>query len=195
MVDVRQCLSLVKAGSMFSSQCCHNGRIVWRPPRWVYVITKFKSVSYSICPAFSFHVYCVKRVVLHVFRCTQEMHEALQMAMTGHARILDQYAELQEKHILLLANMREIRHGVIEYKKDARDSGFNAVEDEWFDAQATQITYMKVEQERFKEQIKGLEAQLDDTADAVQAAGELLVRLKESEQASILAKVNALGLV
>jgi kinesin family protein 15 len=118
------------------------------------------------------------------------MHEALQMAMAGHARILDQYAELQEKHLLLLANMRDIRHGVIEHKREAIESGLNAVEEQWFDSQATQITYLKVEQERSKEQIKGLQAQLDDTADAVQAAGELLVRLKESEQAAVLAKVD-----
>ncbi|XP_024379513.1 kinesin-like protein KIN-12B [Physcomitrium patens] len=124
-------------------------------------------------------------------RCTQEMHEALQMAMTGHARILDQYAELQEKHILLLSNMREIRHGVIEYKKEAKNSGMNCVEDHWFDVQATQITYFKVEQERFKEQIRQLQSQLDDTADAVQAAGELVVRLKESERAATLAKHTA----
>lgn len=124
-------------------------------------------------------------------RCTQEMHEALQMAMTGHARILDQFAELQEKHILQLAHMREIRDGVTEFKKDARRSGFTAVDNQWFDAQATQIAYLKVEQARFKEQIKGLEAQLHDTADAVHAAGELLVRLKESEQAAILAKHTA----
>ena len=123
------------------------------------------------------------------------MHEALQMNMAGHARILDQYAELQEEHILLLANMREIRHGVIEYKKKAKESGFNAVENQWFDSQATQITFLKVEQERLKEQIKGLQAQLDDTADAVQAAGELLVRLKEAEQAAVLAKVDALFVV
>lgn len=140
--------------------------------------------------AIIFYVHDIKCFLLLVSRCTQEMHEALQMAMAGHARILDQYAELQEKHILVLANMREIRHGVIEYKREARECGFDAVEDQWFDSQATQITYLKVEQERLKEQIKGLQAQLDDSADAVQAAGELLVRLKESEQAAVLAKVG-----
>lgn len=156
------------------------------------------SVVDAIClnnakAAFSVELCCLTLLSMcsiPLSRCTQEMHEALQMAMTGHARILDQYAELQEKHILLLSNMREIRHGVIEYKKEAKNSGMNCVEDHWFDVQATQITYFKVEQERFKEQIRQLQSQLDDTADAVQAAGELVVRLKESERAATLAKVS-----
>lgn len=120
-------------------------------------------------------------------RCTQEMHEALQMAITGHARILDQYAELQEKHILLLANIRKIRDSVVEYKKEGKSSGLICVEEQWFSIQASQIAYYKVEQERLKEHIRELQAQLDDTADAVQAAGELVVRLKESERAANLA--------
>lgn len=111
------------------------------------------------------------------------------MAMTGHARLLDNYAELQEKHIIQLGKMREIREGVLDIKKVAKRSGLNNVEERWFDVQATQIVYMKVEQDRYREEIQGLQAQLQDTADAVQAAGELLVRLKEAEQAAIIAKV------
>ena len=122
-------------------------------------------------------------------RCSQEIHDALQMAMTGHARLLDNYAELQEKHIIQLGKMREIREGVLDIKKVAKRSGLNNVEERWFDVQATQIVYMKVEQDRYREEIQGLQAQLQDTADAVQAAGELLVRLKEAEQAAIIAKV------
>jgi kinesin family protein 15 len=37
---------------------------------------------------------------------------------------------------------------------------------------------------------KGLQDQLRDTAEAVQAAGELLVRLKDAEEATTLAKVR-----
>lgn len=121
------------------------------------------------------------------------MHEALQMAITGHARILDQYAELQEKHILLLANIRKIRDSVVEYKKEGKSSGLICVEEQWFSIQASQIAYYKVEQERLKEHIRELQAQLDDTADAVQAAGELVVRLKESERAANLATEIAPG--
>lgn len=130
-----------------------------------------------------------KRICLYECRCSQEIHDALQMAMTGHARLLDNYAELQEKHIIQLGKMREIREGVLDIKQVAKRSGLNNVEERWFDVQATQIMYMKVEQDRHREEIQGLQAQLQDTADAVQAAGELLVRLKEAEQAAIIAKV------
>lgn len=117
------------------------------------------------------------------------MQDALQMAMTGHARLLDQYAELQEKHILLLAKMREIGEGVNDIKKVAKKSGVSSVDDRWFEVQATQIVFMKIEQDQYKAEIKGLQAQLRDTAEAVQAAGELLVRMKEAEQSAATAKV------
>lgn len=122
-------------------------------------------------------------------RCSQEMQDALQMAMTGHARLLDQYAELQEKHIVLLAKMREIGEGVNDIKKVAKKSGVSSVDDRWFEVQATQIVFMKVEQDQYKAEIKGLQAQLRDTSEAVQAAGELLVRMKEAEQSAATAKV------
>ena len=118
------------------------------------------------------------------------MHDALQMAMTGHARLLDQYAELQEKHIILVAKMREIRDGVANVKTVAKKAGLTCTEDRWFDVQATQFVYLKAEQEQYKDEIKGLQSQLRDTADAVQAAGELVVRLKEAELAAVTAKVH-----
>ncbi|KAG0628802.1 hypothetical protein M758_1G054100 [Ceratodon purpureus] len=121
-------------------------------------------------------------------RCSQEMHDALQMAMTGHARLLDQYAELQEKHIILVSKMRVIRDGVANIKTVAKKSGLTCTEDRWFDAQAAQIAHLKAEQEQSKEEIKGLQSQLRDTADAVQAAGELVVRLKDAELAAVSAK-------
>ncbi len=53
---------------------------------------------------------------------------------------------------------------------------------------------MKIELDREKkiarEEIQALHTQLQDTADAVQAAGELLVRLKEAEEATSIAKVK-----
>ena len=45
-----------------------------------------------------------------VQRCSKEMHEALQMSMEGHARLLEQHAKLQEEHITLLG--KKIREGV-----------------------------------------------------------------------------------
>ena len=133
--------------------------------------------------------YVISSQFCFVSRCSQEMHDALQMAMTGHARLLDQYAELQEKHIILVSKMRVIRDGVANIKTVAKKSGLTCTEDRWFDAQAAQIAHLKAEQEQSKEEIKGLQSQLRDTADAVQAAGELVVRLKDAELAAVSAKV------
>jgi kinesin family protein 15 len=47
---------------------------------------------------------------------------------------------------------------------------------------AAEISFLKAQNE-------GLQSQLRDTAEAVQAAGELLVRLKDAEEAETLAKV------
>lgn len=90
--------------------------------------------------------------------------------------------------------MRETHHGMIKYKKDARNRGFNVVKDEWFDVQATQIMHMKVEQNYFKEQITELKGHINDIVDVVQVVGELLVHLKQSERGDILTKVNVLDL-
>ncbi|KAI5076831.1 hypothetical protein GOP47_0008896 [Adiantum capillus-veneris] len=124
-------------------------------------------------------------------RCADEMKDALQMAMEGHARLLDQYAELQEKHIGLLAKHRKIRDGMSTARKKAGKLGFLGG-GKWFEAQAAELISVKLEREQerkvAKEQVEGLQAQLRDTADAVQAAGELLVRLKEAEETVLIAQ-------
>ncbi|CAK9208177.1 unnamed protein product [Sphagnum troendelagicum] len=125
-------------------------------------------------------------------RCAKEVHEALEMAMEGHARLLEQYAELQEKHIGLLSKNRKIREGVTNLKKLAKKAGVTATETRWFESQAEQLVAMRIDHEHerdaAKDEVEGLKMQLQDTADAVQAAGELLVRLKEAEDAVCMAQ-------
>ncbi|CAM6067212.1 unnamed protein product [Sphagnum tenellum] len=125
-------------------------------------------------------------------RCAKEVHEALEMAMEGHARLLEQYAELQEKHIGLLSKNRKIREGVTNLKKLAKKAGVTATETRWFESQAEQLVAMRIDHEHerdaAKDEVEGLKMQLRDTADAVQAAGELLVRLKEAEDAVCMAQ-------
>ncbi|KAG9447926.1 hypothetical protein H6P81_014054 [Aristolochia fimbriata] len=120
-------------------------------------------------------------------KCSEELKEALQLAMQGHANILDQYAELQEKHIALLARHRKIRDGIADVKKAATKAGVKGAESKFIDSLAAEISALKVEREKewryLRDENKGLQAQLRDTAEAVQAAGELLVRLKEAEEA------------
>uniref|UniRef100_A0A1D1Z8I8 Kinesin-like protein KIF15 n=1 Tax=Anthurium amnicola TaxID=1678845 RepID=A0A1D1Z8I8_9ARAE len=125
-------------------------------------------------------------------KCSEELKEALETAMQGHARILDQYADLQEKHIALLSRHQQIREGIQEVKQAAARAGVRGAESKFINSLAAQISALKVEREKerryWKDENKGLQSQLKDTAEAVQAAGELLVRLKEAEEAIAVAQ-------
>ncbi|KAI3470080.1 hypothetical protein Pfo_026743 [Paulownia fortunei] len=129
-------------------------------------------------------------------KCSEELKEAMQMAMEGHARMLEQYVELEEKHIQLLARHRKIQDGIDDVKKAAAKAGVRGAESKFINALAAEISALKVEREKerryFRDENKGLQAQLRDTAEAVQAAGELLVRLKEAEEAMATAEKRAI---
>lgn len=128
-----------------------------------------------------------KQEVENEQRCSEELKEALQMAMEGHARILDQYAELQEKYMGLRAKHRKIREGVADAKRAAVMAGIKGAALTLIESQAAELAAMKLDSEQecniMKDEIDGLQAQLRDTVEAVQAAGELVVRLKEAEEA------------
>ena len=127
-------------------------------------------------------------------KCSEELKEAMQMAMEGHARMLEQYADLEEKHINMLIRQRRIQDGIEEVKKAGGKAGVRGAESRFINALAAEISTLKVERERergrFRDEIKGLQEQLRDTAEAVQAAGELLVRLKEAEEDLAAAQVS-----
>ncbi|XP_022735005.1 kinesin-like protein KIN-12B [Durio zibethinus] len=129
-------------------------------------------------------------------KCAEELKEAMQMAMEGHARMLEQYADLEEKHIQLLARHRQIREGIDDVKKAAARVGVRGAESKFINALAAEISALKVQREKerryLRDENKGLQAQLRDTAEAVQAAGELLVRLKEAEEAVAAAQKRAI---
>ncbi|PPR86314.1 hypothetical protein GOBAR_AA34378 [Gossypium barbadense] len=128
--------------------------------------------------------------------CAEELKEAMQMAMEGHARMLEQYADLEEKHIQLLARHRRIREGIDDVKKAAARAGVRGAESKFINALAAEISALKEQTEKerlyLRDENKGLQAQLRDTAEAVQAAGELLVRLKEAEEAVAAAQKRAM---
>ncbi|CAI0453161.1 unnamed protein product, partial [Linum tenue] len=130
-------------------------------------------------------------------KCAEELKEAMQMAMEGHARMLEQYADLEEKHILLLARHRDIQDGIENVKKAAARAGVKGAESKFINSLAAEISALRVEREKerryYREEIRALQAQLRDTATAVQAAGELLVRLREAEEAVALAQERATG--
>ncbi|XP_078441377.1 kinesin-like protein KIN-12B isoform X2 [Wolffia australiana] len=128
-------------------------------------------------------------------KCSDELKEALQTAMKGHARILEQYADLQEKHITMLVRHQRIIDGIEDVKKAAAKAGVKGEESRFINSLASQISALKVEREKerkyWREEIKVLQAQLRDTAEAVQAAGELVVRLKDAEEAVAIAQKRA----
>ncbi|CBI17294.3 unnamed protein product, partial [Vitis vinifera] len=129
-------------------------------------------------------------------KCAEELKEAMQLAMEGHARMLEQYAELEERHMALLARHRKIQEGIDDVKKAAAKAGVKGAESKFINALAAEISALKVEREKerryLRDENRGLQAQLRDTAEAVQAAGELLVRLKEAEEAVATAQKQAM---
>ncbi|ESQ56240.1 hypothetical protein EUTSA_v10024229mg [Eutrema salsugineum] len=129
-------------------------------------------------------------------RCAEELKEAMQMAMQGHARMLEQYADLEEKHMQLLARHRRIQEGIDDVKKAAAKAGVRGAESRFINSLASEISALKVEREKerqyLRDENKSLQTQLRDTAEAVQAAGELLVRLKEAEEGLSVAQKRAM---
>ncbi|CAL9100397.1 unnamed protein product [Musa textilis] len=124
--------------------------------------------------------------------CTEELNDALQRAILGHARIVEHYAELQEKYDELLLKHRKIMEGIAEVKKAASKAGGKGSGSAFAAALAAELSTLRIDREKerayLKEQNRRLTIQLRDTAEAVHAAGELLVRLREAEEAASLAE-------
>ncbi|KAK2389228.1 kinesin protein KIN-12B [Trifolium repens] len=128
--------------------------------------------------------------------CTKELQEAMHTAIEGHARLLEQYADLEEQHVQLLARHRRIQEGIEDVKKAASRAGVRGAESKFINALAAEISALKAEREKerriLRNENRGLQAQLKDTAEAVQAAGELLFRLKEAEESVVNAQKRAM---
>ncbi|XP_064943400.1 kinesin-like protein KIN-12C isoform X1 [Musa acuminata AAA Group] len=124
--------------------------------------------------------------------CTAELNDALQRAILGHARIVEHYVELQEKYDELLLKHRKIMEGIAEVKKAASKAGGKGSGSAFAAALAAELSTLRIDREKerayLKEQNRRLTIQLRDTAEAVHAAGELLVRLREAEEAAALAE-------
>ncbi|XP_017619988.1 kinesin-like protein KIN-12F isoform X1 [Gossypium arboreum] len=127
-------------------------------------------------------------------KCTEELDDALSRAVLGHARMVEHYADLQEKYNDLVSKHRAIMEGIAEIKKAAAKAGSKGHGARFAKSLAAELSAIRVEREREKEQLKkenkSLRIQLRDTAEAVHAAGELLVRLREAEQAASIAEEN-----
>lgn len=127
-------------------------------------------------------------------QCTEELDDALHRAVLSHARFVEHYAELQEKYNDLVGKHRAIMEGIAEVKRAAAKAGKKGHGPRFAKSLAAELSAMRVERERerelLKKENKSLRIQLRDTAEAVHAAGELLVRLREAEHAASVAEVT-----
>ncbi|CAH8275252.1 unnamed protein product [Arabidopsis lyrata] len=119
---------------------------------------------------------------------TEELNDALTRAVLGHSRFIEQYTELQEKYNELGEKHSMMMAGITDVKKAASKAAMNGRHGKRFakafsDELSAIRAEKEIEREFLKKENKNLRTQLRDTAEAVQAAGELLVRLRESEQA------------
>ncbi|KAJ6298435.1 hypothetical protein OIU76_019563 [Salix suchowensis] len=126
-------------------------------------------------------------------KSTEELDDALHRAVLGHARMVEHYADLQEKYNDLEGKHRAIMEGIAEVKRAAAKAGKKGGT-RFAKSLAAELSSLRVERERerefLKKENKSLKIQLRDTAEAVHAAGELLVRLREAEQAASAAEEN-----
>ncbi|PIA58127.1 hypothetical protein AQUCO_00500219v1 [Aquilegia coerulea] len=125
-------------------------------------------------------------------RVTEELDDALNRAVLGHARFVEHYADLQDKYNELLERHQKIMDGIAEVKRAAAKAGAKGKGSRFAKSLAAELSVLRVEREREREHLKkenkSLRIQLRDTAEAVHAAGELLVRLREAEEAVSVAE-------
>ncbi|XP_073124748.1 kinesin-like protein KIN-12F [Henckelia pumila] len=126
-------------------------------------------------------------------KCTEELDDALKRSVIGQARMIEHYVELQETYNDIVLKHRAIMESVAEVKRAASKAGSKGRHGSRFaKAFAAELSSSRAEREREREFLKkenqSLKIQLKDTAEAVHAAGELLVRLKEAEEAASVAE-------
>ncbi|KAM3696251.1 hypothetical protein ACJW31_06G024000 [Castanea mollissima] len=127
-------------------------------------------------------------------KCSSELDDVLHRSVLGHARMVEHYAELQEKYNDLVGKHRAIMEGIAEVKRAAAKAGKKGHGSRFAKSLAAELSTLRVERERerelLKKENKSLRIQLRDTAEAVHAAGELLVRLREAEHVASVAEDN-----
>ena len=129
--------------------------------------------------------------------CNEELEDDLHRSVLGHARFVEHYAELQEKYNELASKYRAIMGGIAEVKRAAQKAGSKGhSSSRLYKSLAAELSALRFERDRerefLKKENKSLKLQLRDMAEAVHAAGELLVRLKEAEHSASAAEVTVL---
>ncbi|XP_058788075.1 kinesin-like protein KIN-12F [Vicia villosa] len=123
----------------------------------------------------------------------EEMDDALKRAVNGHGRMVEHYTDLQEKYDDLASMHDAMKEGISELKKAVTKASKKG-QARFAKSLSAELSALRMERERESKLLKKenycLKIQLRDTAEAVQAAGELLVRLREAEQAAYVAEEN-----
>ncbi|XP_024015225.1 kinesin-like protein KIN-12F [Eutrema salsugineum] len=124
----------------------------------------------------------------------EELEDALQRAVLGHARFVEHYTELQEKYNDLGSRHKATVEWITELKKAVAKAGKKGCGSRFAKSLATELSALRVERERERDLLKkenlSLKIQLRNTAEAVHTAGEVLVRLREAEQSASAAEVT-----
>ncbi|KAK9155382.1 hypothetical protein Sjap_002862 [Stephania japonica] len=127
-------------------------------------------------------------------KVTSELDDAISRAVHGHVRFVEHYADLQEKYDELLSKHRKINEWISEVKAAATKAGAKGNGSRFAKAFAAELSASRAQKEKEREYLKkenkSLKIQLRDTAEAVHAAGGLLVRLREAEEAVAIAEEN-----
>ncbi|XP_057540499.1 kinesin-like protein KIN-12F [Amaranthus tricolor] len=123
---------------------------------------------------------------------TEELDDALHRSVLSHAKFVEHYVELQEKFDHLSESHRRIMETVSDVKKAVTKAGAKGSGARYAKAFAAELSTMRAQEKRERERLrrenKSLKLQIKETAEAVQTAGELLVRLREAEEAVSLAE-------
>ncbi|KAL3637506.1 hypothetical protein CASFOL_018674 [Castilleja foliolosa] len=132
-------------------------------------------------------------------KCTEELDDALTRSVVGQARMIEHYTELQEKYNEMVEKHRAVLGGIAEVNRAALKAGAKGRRGARFTkAMLAELSALRVEREREREFLRkenqSLKIQLKDTAEAVHAAGEVLARLSEAEEASKLAEDKNAGI-
>ncbi|MFS7918168.1 putative kinesin-like protein [Helianthus anomalus] len=113
-----------------------------------------------------------------------------------HWRILkmvEHYADLQEKYNELVEKHQLILEAIAEVKRATAKAGAKGHGKRFSKSLAAELSVLRVEREKERELLKkenrSLKSQLRDTTGAVHEAGEALVRLRETEEAVAAAQV------
>ncbi|KAL9235254.1 hypothetical protein vseg_010029 [Gypsophila vaccaria] len=125
---------------------------------------------------------------------TEELDDSLHRAVLGHARFVEHYVELQEQYNHLSESHKRVMETITDVKRAASKAGAKGSGARYAKAFAAELTTIRAEEKRERERLrkvnKSLRFQLRETAEAVQTAGELLVRLREAEETASFAESN-----